>query len=820
MKTDTLNEYGNLRVVTVILAKNEEKTIREAVEGAAEFVHEVVVMMDGHSTDRTSAIAASAGATVYDDTGLGKGAAVCQSLALVDADIVVFMDADGSHDPADIPKLVLPIVQDETDLCVGSRFTGGSEELSVNFGQLIRTIGNISINIAINQRWETNLTDTLNGFRAVRRQALLEVGLRENKHTIKQEMVMKMLRYGYRVNNVPTHEYKRKFGESYINIWKEWPLFIWYVFVNFIDKTRSGNDLLEKLRLDQVFWFLGSLLVLLSLLLPYDWYNPLTKGDALPPPPIHGVTLLKISFFIEGLFLLGLAFNRWHFVRLRDSERLPIKTPTEESQAGDDFTAFWLLVAITGLALVLRLLNLNSELWLDEITPILAYSKASWLQVIVSYISSNNHLLNTLLVKLAVACFGEQEWAIRLPAAIFGIVTIPLFYWVARLALSRRASLGAALLLAVSYHHIFFSQNARGYTAYLFFSLLSAGLLVKGLQTDQVRIWAFYIVSMVLNFASLIISTYVLAAHILIGAFALFIVKHRGGSPLPLLKRLAGVFTVTGFLGFQLYATALPQMYVFMQATYTDTSAGYNPFSLEFLQELVRGISAGFGTGLILGVLPFLIIAGTGFFSLFKRNWVLTLALMMPGVILAFFLAARGLVFSPRFFLLALPLAILASVQGLYDLAIYISRLLQKEKQFSLRLGNALILAVCTLSLTALSYYYATPKQSYRSSLEYIEKIRQSNDIVIVIHLAEAGYHYYGQRFGIEEGKNYFFVRSVEALDEVLSAHAGKNSLIVTTFPRALRITYPDLNARIKQGWSVIRTFPATIGDGQISVWR
>ena len=114
------------------------------------------------------------------------------------------MDADGSHDPDDIPRLVEPVADGTADLCVGSRFTGGSEELSITFGQLIRTIGNIAMNVAINERWGVQLTDTLNGFRAGRRTALQSVGLRANIHTIEQEMVMKMLLAGYRVVNVPT----------------------------------------------------------------------------------------------------------------------------------------------------------------------------------------------------------------------------------------------------------------------------------------------------------------------------------------------------------------------------------------------------------------------------------------------------------------------------------------------------------------------------------------------------------------------------------------------------------------------------------------
>jgi len=234
------NDYGSCHVVAVILARNEERTIREVVQSAARFVHEVV-LMDGRSSDRTATIAKEAGASVHIDQGKGKGAAIRQSLELVNADVVVFMDADGSHDPTDIPGLALPVVRGETDLCVGSRFAGGSDELSVGFGQLIRSNGNILMNIAINKRWNISLTDTLNGFRAIRRQAALSVGLKENRHTIEQEIVMKMLRHGYKVINVPTHEYERKYGSSHINIWKEWPMFVWCVIINIIHKNAPKN---------------------------------------------------------------------------------------------------------------------------------------------------------------------------------------------------------------------------------------------------------------------------------------------------------------------------------------------------------------------------------------------------------------------------------------------------------------------------------------------------------------------------------------------------------------------------------------------------
>lgn len=225
--------YGESRVAAVIMARNEERTIAAAVAGAAPYAHAVHVM-DGHSADRTAIEASAAGAVVHLDPGKGKGSAVRSSLGLIDADVIVFMDADGSHDPADIPALAGPVVRREADLCIGSRFAGGSEELSVSAGQLIRTIGNISMNIAINRRWHTALTDTLNGYRAIRRQAALQIHMTEDTHTIEQEMVMKMLRHGYRVINVPTHEYARQYGASHINIWREWPTFVWCVATNIL----------------------------------------------------------------------------------------------------------------------------------------------------------------------------------------------------------------------------------------------------------------------------------------------------------------------------------------------------------------------------------------------------------------------------------------------------------------------------------------------------------------------------------------------------------------------------------------------------------
>jgi dolichol-phosphate mannosyltransferase len=224
----------------VILARNEERSIGKVVRGVAEFAEEVLVM-DGNSRDRTVAEAEAAGAAVHRDPGLGKGSAVRACFPLARGDVVVLMDADGSHDPADIPRLAAPILAGDADIVVGSRFAGGSDELALNFAQLVRTIGNISMNIAINKRFGVSLTDTLNGFKAVRRSVALDLDLKENRHTIEQEMVIQALRRGYRVINVATHEYAREFGGSSINIWREWPNFVWCLAKNLVQPKAHGK---------------------------------------------------------------------------------------------------------------------------------------------------------------------------------------------------------------------------------------------------------------------------------------------------------------------------------------------------------------------------------------------------------------------------------------------------------------------------------------------------------------------------------------------------------------------------------------------------
>jgi glycosyltransferase involved in cell wall biosynthesis len=221
------------RISVVIPTRDEEGLIGEIVDSVRPYADEIIVV-DGHSRDRTRDIAVEHGARVVLDHGKGKGEALRTALDEAAGDIVVFIDADGSHEPKDIPAMVAPIIAGQADMIVGSRGRGGSDELHGDLGQFIRLFGSQVIMLAINYRWNVRLTDSQNGFRAIRRDVGRQLGLTSNLTTIEQEMLMKCLKQGFRVGEIPSHEYERKWGTSKVVVWKLWFAYLWSFFRNII----------------------------------------------------------------------------------------------------------------------------------------------------------------------------------------------------------------------------------------------------------------------------------------------------------------------------------------------------------------------------------------------------------------------------------------------------------------------------------------------------------------------------------------------------------------------------------------------------------
>ncbi len=217
-----LTHHLATRVSVVIAAKQEAPTLGGVIERTRRFAGDVLVVV-GTSTDGTADVASAVGARVLADGGRGKGEALRRAIPHIRTPITVFLDADGSHDPEDIPLLVEPILADRADHVTASRLRGGSSELHGGFDEFLRLAGSSFITACINWRFGCQLSDSQNGFRAIRTNVLQQMPLRENTTTIEQEMTMMTLRQGLRMAEVPSHEHPRTHGASHIRVWRDAP---------------------------------------------------------------------------------------------------------------------------------------------------------------------------------------------------------------------------------------------------------------------------------------------------------------------------------------------------------------------------------------------------------------------------------------------------------------------------------------------------------------------------------------------------------------------------------------------------------------------
>lgn len=196
------DELGSSTCI-VIAAYNEERAIGEVVRQLVVHYPRVVVVDDG-SRDGTAAAALRAGATILRHViNRGQGAALQTGLRYAvqeGARFVVTFDADGQHDPADLPALLTPIARGEVDVCLGSRFL--EHRKSVPLGRrLLLTLAVVFTRVVSGMR----LTDAHNGLRALSAEAASKIDLKLDRMAHASEILDQIRSLRLRYREVPVH---------------------------------------------------------------------------------------------------------------------------------------------------------------------------------------------------------------------------------------------------------------------------------------------------------------------------------------------------------------------------------------------------------------------------------------------------------------------------------------------------------------------------------------------------------------------------------------------------------------------------------------
>ena len=191
------------KIEIIIPTLNEEQTLSKLIQETRSTVLPVrtsILVIDGGSTDRTIDICKRENVRYIIQKGKGKGSAMRDAVEQSDADIVIFLDADGTYFPSDLKLLLEPLLNGRADMVVGSRITDKRQRGSIS---AFNTIGNSLFNRTINFAMKSSVTDSLSGYRAMYRKTFKDLVLFSDSFEIEVEMTVEALAKGYRVVEVP-----------------------------------------------------------------------------------------------------------------------------------------------------------------------------------------------------------------------------------------------------------------------------------------------------------------------------------------------------------------------------------------------------------------------------------------------------------------------------------------------------------------------------------------------------------------------------------------------------------------------------------------
>jgi uncharacterized membrane protein len=488
----------------------------------------------------------------------------------------------------------------------------------------------------------------------------------------------------------------------------------------------------------------------------------------------------------------------------------------------------WEWLAVAGILLVAtmaRIFRLDASLWYDEIVTLVNFVRLPTLELIAAFDSPNNHMFYSLQAQAAIAAFSESAWSLRLPAVLAGLASLVVWWTMGRRAIGRTQALVAASLLAISYHHVWFSQNARGYTGLLFWTALATLLFAQGLDRPAWRTWGLYGACVAAAIYTHLSALFFFAGHGVV-YLALLIVCRAGSGRVAREGRFAGVATRMPIVGFALAAalTLLLHAPILRQVLHTveaKSTGARDPASalaewfspLRAAQEVIASLSSAgpLAPAILIGATAAFVI---GAVSLARRQPVLTAVyLLHVPIALGILLVLHSRIW-PRYFFVDIGFAYLGIVHGVFVLSGWLSARLGMDRRWPRAAGTLTAAAVAVMtagSLWLLAGNYTFPKQDFRGAVAYVERERLPGDAVASLGLA---------RLPLQR----YFAPGWSAVDSVAELDALSRSAsavwVVIAFPHQTHRAKPELAAILDRDFDRVAMFPGTLGDGAIWVYR
>jgi mannosyltransferase len=564
-----------------------------------------------------------------------------------------------------------------------------------------------------------------------------------------------------------------------------------------------------KTVINGILFVVGLIFVCFALVVSNAIYSQILLGEN-GKDLSWGPLLFRIMLMFHGILLIAVGLTQLKAGIDKTSIRLFLKR-TDSRFEGSTFLA---LLGLSLAAITLRLWGLNTDLWVDEVFTLLDFVRLPVGQLLTSFPSQNQHMLYSILAYISTAIFGESAWALRLPSVLFGVASIwALFFLINKLLGKREALLGCALM-TVSYHHIWFSQNARGYMGLLFFTLLATWLWFEALEKETWHWWIGYSAAVIFGMWIHMTMAFVVAAHGLVYLAFLFFPKlsgnqNRGFS----FERNAGIKPIIAWIlsvtvTLQLYALALPEFLSVGLHEESKNSEWTNP--LWVLTETLQNLSIGFAG--IAVVICGIVFVAFGWLKLFEKNRRASFLMILPPIFAGTFMLMLGHNLFPRFFFFAMGFGLLIVIYGAVELPKFVFEIIGSyrfRRNTIVNAGVGFASSMILASLITVPRNYSLPKQNFSGAREFVENNRLPEETVVAVSIA-------GLMYGNYFAPQWSVAKTGAELKKIESQNL-KVMLIYTLSPE-IKAFHPDIWGMIEKDYEVLKVFPGTLNGGEIFV--